>query len=380
MPFYDLHDVKRSAQGRWAEILCAAGLPSDALDGRNHPCPKCGGRDRFSVFKDFSERGAVHCRKCFTRGSVVPPSDGIATIRWWTGCTFSDAIQFVADHLGLRPSGAAPPPLGLGRHGVAVPSGRSAGRRPAGRIGPALQSTIELDRETIEAHTRFARDAYERIDRETRRWLAQWIYVSESALISLRIGLTSDRRCTTWPMRNASGEIVGVRIATLPWTDGATAKWSRRGSQSGLFVPRENVNGQRIPGEETRLFICEGESDTAAAVSLGLWAIGRASANASTYFVQKYVERLLPKRLTIIADHDSPGQRGARQLAKAMCASLPDSVPNVEVVQPPGSGMDLRDWIADGANQNDIRSSTPLATFSAARQRTFQFSDSSANT
>ena len=41
--------LKAAAKGRWPEILAAvAGIDVGLLDGKHHPCPKCGGSDRWS--------------------------------------------------------------------------------------------------------------------------------------------------------------------------------------------------------------------------------------------------------------------------------------------------------------------------------------------
>jgi hypothetical protein len=94
--------VKEAASGRWLEILTAAGIPRESLDGKNGRCPLCSPpneskHDRFAAFPDVSETGGVNCRKCFQRGS-----DGFATLRWFRGCTFSEAIEFVSEHLGAN--------------------------------------------------------------------------------------------------------------------------------------------------------------------------------------------------------------------------------------------------------------------------------------
>lgn len=88
-------DTRELARGRWRELLIAAGVPHEYLDRKGHPCPKCGGDDRFSVFRDFSETGAVHCRHCFTAGA-----DGIATIQWLLGLTFVDACNWIHERVG----------------------------------------------------------------------------------------------------------------------------------------------------------------------------------------------------------------------------------------------------------------------------------------
>ena len=42
--------IKAAATGRWVEILTSlGGVAAKLLDGRHHPCPKCGGKDRFRM-------------------------------------------------------------------------------------------------------------------------------------------------------------------------------------------------------------------------------------------------------------------------------------------------------------------------------------------
>ena len=95
-----VESVKVAAHGRWVEILTAAGLPAGCLTGRNGPCPKCVGKDRFAAFKDVAETGGVNCRKCHCKGN----GDGIATLQWWRDCSFQEAVAFAAERLGLSPS------------------------------------------------------------------------------------------------------------------------------------------------------------------------------------------------------------------------------------------------------------------------------------
>jgi hypothetical protein len=90
-------DVKAAARGRWRDILpSVAGIDAALLDGRGHPCPKCGGDDRFSLVD--SDAGAVLCRKCFSKKN----GDGLAAVCWARGCDFPAAVQVVAEFLGLR--------------------------------------------------------------------------------------------------------------------------------------------------------------------------------------------------------------------------------------------------------------------------------------
>ncbi|TWU22475.1 hypothetical protein Pla52o_35310 [Novipirellula galeiformis] len=96
MPRYDVSTVKQAATNRWPEIFYAvAGVPDGIMDGRHHPCPKCGGDDRFRLI-DANE-GACLCNQCFASKN----GDGIAALQWLTGDDFQATIGKIATHLGV---------------------------------------------------------------------------------------------------------------------------------------------------------------------------------------------------------------------------------------------------------------------------------------
>lgn len=98
----DLDDLKSQAAGRWPELLTRiAGVPSEILDGKGHPCPKCGGLDRFSAFNDFAATGGVMCRKCHNQKN----GDGIAAIGWMLGIEFLETVNKIASELGMNGDG-----------------------------------------------------------------------------------------------------------------------------------------------------------------------------------------------------------------------------------------------------------------------------------
>jgi hypothetical protein len=97
MPVVDIFaEVKSATNGQAVEFLTSiGGIPAHVLDGKNHPCPKCGGRDRFSLVDRSS--GAVLCRKCFDKSN----GDFIAAIAWNLGIPPIDAARKVASWLGI---------------------------------------------------------------------------------------------------------------------------------------------------------------------------------------------------------------------------------------------------------------------------------------
>jgi 5S rRNA maturation endonuclease (ribonuclease M5) len=111
-----------------------------------------------------------------------------------------------------------------------------------------------------------------------------------------------------------------------------------------VFEPFElNVLG-------AELVVCEGASDTAAALSVGLEAIGRFSCSGTLEETVARIQRHRPNRVLIIEDNDLPGQTGAKQLRDDL-----DGIARVEIRTPPSGIKDLRDWIKAGASAGDIR-------------------------
>lgn len=86
-----LHTADR-AIGRWREILPLLGVNPKLLDGRQHPCPMCGGKDRFR-FSDKDGRGMYFCNQC-------GPGDGFHLVQKISGLTFKDTASKVDQLLG----------------------------------------------------------------------------------------------------------------------------------------------------------------------------------------------------------------------------------------------------------------------------------------
>jgi putative DNA primase/helicase len=94
-PYLDAKVVRRSASGRWPELLQSLGIPASVLSNkRNQPCPACGGRDRF-VFIDKGA-GRFVCRALDGQGG-----DGFALVEHWLDCNFHSALAVIADALGV---------------------------------------------------------------------------------------------------------------------------------------------------------------------------------------------------------------------------------------------------------------------------------------
>lgn len=91
------------ARGKWKGILPMFGVPVISLDGKQHPCPHCGGLDRFR-FDDLSGSGSFYCNQC------GPALSGIELIRRMKGWDFATAAAEIDKIVGTVPAGKIAPP------------------------------------------------------------------------------------------------------------------------------------------------------------------------------------------------------------------------------------------------------------------------------
>lgn len=172
------------------------------------------------------------------------------------------------------------------------------------------------------------------VEKLARRWGC-----STEAVQRLRPGFDPEKGAFIFPMENGEGGIVGLR-ARGP----GGAKWIMAGGRPGLFVP-EGV----IPADAE--LIVEGESDTAAALSLGIPAVGQPSANAPAGNVLRFLGPNVVPCPCIVGDNDTPGRTGAEALA----ADLLDEGTPCRVLMPPDPHNDLRDWLGGGLTAEALR-------------------------
>lgn len=159
--------------------------------------------------------------------------------------------------------------------------------------------------------------------------LAAQLGVASVALRALGAAWAPPHRAWAFPMRDDRGGIVGIRLRA----EGGR-KWAVRGGHEGLFVP--------APFAGRELTICEGPTDTAAALSLGLPAIGRPSCAGAVAATVAFIRARKVVRVVLVADRDRPGREGAARLARAL------PVPHALVTPP---AKDLREWVARGATR-----------------------------
>jgi hypothetical protein len=95
-------------------------------------------------------------------------------------------------------------------------------------------------------------------------------------------------------------------------------KFAVRGSKQGIFTSaecgtRSTEHGAQGTARPT-LFVCEGPTDTAAAVELGLFAVGRPNCCCGGAEIKVFARRHDCRRVVIISDNDKPGLDGARKV------------------------------------------------------------------
>lgn len=165
--------------------------------------------------------------------------------------------------------------------------------------------------------------------------LAASLGVALDALEKLGCAWAEGHRAWAFPMKNSTGQTIGIRLR-----DHTGHKWAVKGSRAGLFYAE---------GGDRTVFICEGPTDTAAAMSLHLCAIGRPSCLGCEIETDRLLKRKKAGRAVLISDNDTPGYRGAEKLQAVL------SVPSVILVPP---CKDLREFIRLGGTAALIDSLT----------------------
>jgi hypothetical protein len=170
--------------------------------------------------------------------------------------------------------------------------------------------------------------------------LADSLGLSVPSLRHLGIGWSESHRAWSFPMTNAAGSVLGIRLRR--WNG---FKFSVAGGKEGLFIPAITK------GDSSALLICEGPTDTAALLDLGFAnVVGRPSCTGGIKLLAEFVMRRERRDVVIVADADEPGRRGADDLASVLVAFAA----SVRVVQPPAGIKDARDWLRAGATRVDV--------------------------
>jgi len=152
--------------------------------------------------------------------------------------------------------------------------------------------------------------------------------LSVAALTAVGAAWAPPHAAWAFPMRDGHGDVVGIRLRN------ERGKFAVRGSRQGIFLAD-------VPAQKT-LFVCEGPTDTAAAVELGLFAAGRPNCCCGGLDIRNYARRHKCGNAVVVSDNDKPGLDGARKVGGEL--GLPYAV-----YVPPAK--DLREFVRLGGTR-----------------------------
>ena len=202
-----------------------------------------------------------------------------------------------------------------------------------GDDAPKPKPVVEKPRPTINA-----RKLWEQFNEETDilmlKKLALSIGVNVAALRSLCCVWIKDKRAYGFPMYDGFGNMVGIRLRSI-----TGAKWAITGSTQGIFVP--------MGDSAKRALITEGPTDTAAALSLGQWAIGRPHCSGGVSDIMQLFNRNDVREAVIVSDNDGPGLRGSQMLQRHL------AIPSCLLILP---CKDIRNFVNRGGTIDDLNS------------------------
>lgn len=173
-----------------------------------------------------------------------------------------------------------------------------------------------------------------RLCEERRVALARQLHVIPNALQRIRVGWNG--RCYTFPECDAKCRVIG--IATRSPLDGT--KRALRGSKRGLVVPADLDRARP-------LLVVEGATDTAAALTVGLQAIGRPHAEGGVAHLSELLAGWSGD-IIIVGERDKkrdgqwPGRKGAITVAKELTRRLGRTI---VWSLPPRGVKDLRECV-----------------------------------
>lgn len=305
----------------------------DALDTRGLR-PKQGGRE-WRAFCPVHENPPDGHKPSLCIG---PGDNGAPLLKCQGGCATADVLRA----LGMRFTDLYP--------AKATHTGRAATRRrtPAPsdsapvRAFEDAEDGITLGQGSTEGKQRLAHTDWAElggkyqanIRRATLKRLARDFGVSADSLARLGVGFDTGVDAFTFPMRNAIGEIVGLRYR--PRKD-PHSKYAATGSRLGLFVP-EGVTAGAVE------VVAEGETDCAAALTVGLGAIGLPGAGQCLGELAALMGQSPVACPCIVGDQNDAGRASAERTAEALLAA---GIP-CRVLIPPDPHADLRAWATGG--------------------------------
>jgi 5S rRNA maturation endonuclease (ribonuclease M5) len=184
------------------------------------------------------------------------------------------------------------------------------------------------------------------LDGDQLQKLARSLGLTVNSLTALGIGWSAHHRAWSFPMTDAAGNVLGIRLRR---PNGF--KFSVAGGRDGLFLPASPMISNSPMITNGRLLVCEGATDTAALLDLGFCGVvGRPNCAGGVRLLVDLVQKWQPKEVVIIADADEPGRRGADYLASVLTAY----VAALLTIRTPDGIKDVRAWLQAGATHHDV--------------------------
>ncbi|MEW4452748.1 DUF3987 domain-containing protein [Bremerella sp. JC817] len=293
----DAQTVKQAAREQWPAILSqVASIPSTHLDGKQHGCPLCGGKDRFRLI-DLNA-GAVLCNQCFNKGN----GDGLAAVMHFRGVDFPEALHLVAEYLGISPAN--------------------------GNRDPVEQDWIGR-MATVKSCPRQSLAVYGAEGQSTRKAVSFPVYAPDG------------RQCSTftvWPLAKPGSKELKGKLA--------------HGKPSGVFLPHGDDREPIVPRPGTTWLVVEGVKDAAALHDLGYFVMGMNGDN----FPQKFVRMFRGVHVLIVPDRTTCAEAKAQESA----SRLSGVAASVKVASLPlpldgSKGDDTRDALKQADGESLLR-------------------------
>ena len=119
-----------------------------------------------------------------------------------------------------------------------------------------------------------------------------------------KLGCGYNGQAHTFPIRNENNIIIGIQCQLNG------RKWCMEGSKIGIFVPQIPV--------KSPAYICEGCSDTATALDLGFYGIGKFNALTTNDIILKFLIKHNINKVVIVPDCDHAGHKGCENLQRIL--------------------------------------------------------------
>lgn len=243
--------------------------------------------------------------------SVALKPDGTLLMNCFAGCNFDDICTAV----GLSPADM-------------FGSSYSPGpQMPIAHRGRRKTSDDKADPKWQQLKQEYCNQ----ISPEQINQLADQLRLTPESLTRLEVGWSAHDQAWTFPEYNASFEVCGI-LRRYP--DGQKTVMS--GSKRGLCLPLGWADDKGV------IYVCEGQSDTAAAIMCGHRAIGRPGKNAG---ISKLADvlRNRPEDITIVLDNDPQSSISTPPCITKTLANLLGR--SISIFQPPTPYKDLREFL-----------------------------------